>query len=139
MTVVRPFRALRYDAERVELSQVIVPPYDVIASDERARFFARDPHNAIRFELTRDVAEEATTDYAEIAETLAAWQADRVLVRDRVPGYYVMRQRFTAPDGRLLERVGFFGELFLEDYERGVVRPRSQCTSVYPLLPFPRF
>ena len=43
MTVVRPFRAVRYDTDRVDLTKVIVPPYDVIASDERASFFDRDP------------------------------------------------------------------------------------------------
>ena len=74
MTVVRPFRALRYDTQRLELSQVIVPPYDVIAADERAAFFDRDPHNAIRFELTRDVEDEAETDYGWIRETIDAWR-----------------------------------------------------------------
>ena len=45
MTAARPFRAVRYDPLRVDLSAVIVPPYDVIAADERASFFDRDPHN----------------------------------------------------------------------------------------------
>ena len=62
MTAVRPLRALRYDPARVDLSRVIVPPYDVIAGDERGTFFERDPHNAIRFELTRDVAQETETN-----------------------------------------------------------------------------
>ena len=45
---------------------MIVPPYDVIAAAEREAFYERDPHNAIRLELTRDVADEASTDYAEV-------------------------------------------------------------------------
>ena len=53
MTVARPFRAVRYDVAKVDLSNVIVPPYDVIEADEREGFYERDPHNAIRFELTR--------------------------------------------------------------------------------------
>ena len=53
MARIRPFQALRYDADRVDLSEVIVPPYDVIAHDERENFYERDPHNAIRLELTR--------------------------------------------------------------------------------------
>ena len=126
MTVVRPFTALHYDTDRVDLSKVIVPPYDVIAADERGDFFDRDPHNAIRFELTRDVADEAATDYGEIAETLEAWQKSGVLVRDASPGYYVLRQRFTAPDGQTLERTGFYCELGLEEYERRVVLPHER-------------
>ena len=125
MTVVRPFRALRYDLSRVELSQVIVPPYDVIAADERGAFFDRDPHNAIRFELTRDVESEATTDYAQVREALEAWRASGVLLQDETPAFYVMRQRFRAPDGRELERVGFFAELELAAYEELVVLPHE--------------
>ncbi|MFK7894205.1 MAG: DUF1015 family protein [Myxococcota bacterium] len=126
MTVVRPFRALRYDTKRVELSKVIVPPYDVIAADERGNFFDRDPHNAIRFELTRDVADEAAADYAWIRENLDAWRAEGVLIRDEAPGYYVMGQRYTAPSGEVLERIGFFGELQLEEYDARVVRPHER-------------
>ena len=125
MTVVRPFRAVRYDPARVDLSRVIVPPYDVIAGDERGSFFDRDPHNAIRFELTRDVAAEATADYADIREHLDAWRGSGVLVQDERPGLYVMRQRFRAPDGRTLERVGFFAELALAEYDEGVVLPHE--------------
>lgn len=126
MTVVRPFRALRYDPSVVDLSRVIVPPYDVIAADERGAFFDRDPHNAIRFELTRNAADEADTDYHWIRETLDAWRASGVLIQDDEPGYYVMGQRYSGPGGEILERIGFFGELKLEEYESRVVRPHER-------------
>lgn len=126
MTVVRPFRAVRYDTKLVDLSKVIVPPYDVIAADERGAFFDLDPHNAIRFELTRDAADEATADYGSIRETLDAWRASGILVQDDQPAYYVMSQRYTAPSGEVLERIGFIGELALEQYEARVVRPHER-------------
>lgn len=126
MTVVRPFRALRYDTERVDLSNVIVPPYDVIAADEREAFFDRDPHNAIRFELTRNAADEASADYAWMRETLDAWRKSGVLIQDDRPGYYVMGQRYVAPSGQEFERLGFFGELALEEYDSRVVRPHER-------------
>jgi len=126
MTVVRPFRAVRYDTERVDLSAVIVPPYDVIAADERGAFFDRDPHNAIRFELTREADDEGSADYAGIREALDAWRASGVLLRDDQPGYYVMGQRYATPTGEELERVGFFGELALEEYDSRVVRPHER-------------
>jgi uncharacterized protein (DUF1015 family) len=126
MTVARPFRALRYDADRLDLSRVIAPPYDVIAADERASFFDRDPHNAIRFELTRDVGDEATTDYGWIRETIDAWRESGVLIRDGEPGYYVMRQSYKAPSGEMFERVGFFAELALEGYDTRIVRPHER-------------
>ncbi|MCP4905572.1 MAG: DUF1015 domain-containing protein [bacterium] len=126
MTVVRPFRAIRFDTARVDLSNVIVPPYDVIAADERASFFERDPHNAIRFELTRDVADEAEADYAWIRETFDDWRSSGVLVREESPAYYVMGQRYTSPSGEILERIGFFAELGLEEYAARIVRPHER-------------
>ncbi len=126
MTDVRPFRALRYDPAQVDLSRVIVPPYDVVAAEDRAAFFERDPHNAIRLELTRDVADEATTDYHHVRETLDAWIAQQVLTRDAEPALYPLRQSFTAPDGTRLAREGFFALVHLEDYARRIVRPHER-------------
>jgi uncharacterized protein (DUF1015 family) len=96
MSDVRAFRALRYDARRVDLSRVLVPPYDVVGDEDRACFLQRDPHSAIRLEHAAEA------------------------------GVYALRQRFTGPQGMPLVRDGFFGLLRLEDYERGVVRPHER-------------
>jgi uncharacterized protein (DUF1015 family) len=129
VTDVAPFRALRYDPKRVELSKVLVPPYDVISREDRVRLYDRDPHSAIRLELTRHVEEEAGTDYRYAADRLERWQRERVLVKDEVPALYALRQRFVAPDGSEQERLGFFGLLRLEDYARRVVRPHERTMS----------
>ena len=71
MTDLVPFRALRYQHARVELDRVLAPVYDVVAPQDRPLYYDRDPHNALRLELTRSVEEEATTDYADVARSLA--------------------------------------------------------------------
>lgn len=124
MTEIRPFRALRYDLSRVDLSRVVVPPYDVITPEERRAFLERDPHSAIRIELPREVGEGA--GYDDVAETVAAWRAEGVLRHDPARALYALRQRFAAPDGRELVREGFFALLHLEDYARRVVRPHER-------------
>ena len=126
MTRIRPFRALRYDTAKVSLAKVIVPPYDVIAAADREGFYARDPHNAIRLELTRRVEDEARTDYADVRGTLEAWTRSGVLVRDAQPAFYALRQSFQGPDGKTHVRDGFFGLLHLEDYARRSVRPHER-------------
>jgi len=125
MTEIAPFRALRYHSGRVELERVLAPVYDVVAAQDRAVYYDRDPHNALRLELTRSVEEEATTDYADVARNLARWRQAGVLVLDAEPALYVLRQRFRAPGVGELERVGFFGALQLEDYEKRIVRPHE--------------
>jgi len=89
VTLVRPFRGLRYDTARVDLSRVIVPPYDVITSEERLAFHERDPYSAIRIELPREVGSEG--GYEDVARTLAAWQSEGVLRHDPAPGFYTLR------------------------------------------------
>jgi uncharacterized protein (DUF1015 family) len=125
MTDVAPFRALRYQSGRVALDRVLAPPFDVVSAQDRAVYYDRDPHNALRLELTRSVAEEATTDYAHVARTLAQWWSEGILAVDAGPALYVLRQRFQAPGGGELERVGFFGALQLEDYQSRVVLPHE--------------
>ena len=124
MTLVRPFRGLRYDTARVDLSRVIVPPYDVITSEERLAFHERDPYSAIRIELPREVGSEG--GYDDVARTLAAWQSEGVLRHDPAPGFYTLRQAFTTPGGEKLVREGVFALLQLEDYERRIVRPHER-------------
>jgi uncharacterized protein (DUF1015 family) len=126
MTQIRPFRALRYDASKVSLAKVIVPPYDVIAAGDREGFYARDPHNAIRLELTRRVEDEAGTDYADVRGTLQRWTREGILVQDQRPALYALRQSFQGPDGKTHVRDGFFGLLRLEDYARRSVRPHER-------------
>jgi uncharacterized protein (DUF1015 family) len=126
MTEVQPFLAFHYDTNRIDLSRVLVPPYDVIAAEERALYYDRDPHSAIRLELTRDLASEAKTDYAEVAHTLADWRREGVLVQDPAPALYGLRQRFRTPGGELLVREGFFGALRLEEYARRIVCPHER-------------
>ncbi len=126
MSAIRPFRALRYDPARVDLARVLVPPYDVIAAEDRARLYARDPHCAIRLELTRDPAEESRTDYAQVRSQLEAWTRDGVLRRDPRPALYGLRQSFTAEGAAPQSRVGFFALLRLEDYAERVVRPHER-------------
>ena len=57
MTDVHPFRALRYDPARVDVSDVLAPVYDVVAPEDRARLWASHLHAAVMLELTRDAAD----------------------------------------------------------------------------------
>jgi len=129
MTEIRPFRALRYDPERVDLSRVVVPPYDVIDAEEREAFLARDPHSAIRLILPGGVGAQQDADYGEVGRLLAEWREAGVLVQEEAPALYGLRQRFTAPDGSELVREAFFSAVRLEDYARRIVRPHERTMS----------
>jgi uncharacterized protein (DUF1015 family) len=125
MADVQPFRALHYDLERTGgLQAVAAPPYDVIDAEQRAALLAQSPHNVVEIDLPEDPA--GGDAYAHAAETLDAWRAKGVLVRDDEPALWALEQDYTGPDGRRRTRRGFFARVRVEDYGPGRIRPHER-------------
>ena len=126
MADVRPFRGLRYNAQRVALSDVVCPPYDVISPDEARRYRARSHYNAIRLDMPLTDDESAGRDrYVQAAAEFARWQREGILVRDGSPGLYLLEQQFRGPDGVPRTRRGFIGRLRLEEPASRIVIPHE--------------
>src|SRR3989442_6558544 len=70
--LVAPFRGERYAAK--DVSALIAPPYDVISSEDRARFAARDPHNIVHLILPEAPSGRGGDRYAQAATLLEAWR-----------------------------------------------------------------
>ena len=51
MASIHPFRALRYDPERVTPSDVVTQPYDKITPQSQERYYAASPYNLVRLIL----------------------------------------------------------------------------------------
>jgi uncharacterized protein (DUF1015 family) len=117
-TALEPLRALRYDADRYPLDEVVAPPYDVISPADREALLRRNDHNVVRLELP-DTAQAA-------AQLLHEWRRDGVLLRDAEPSLWWHEQRFTGPDGVDRSRAGFFAAVRLCPYEEGRVRPHER-------------
>jgi uncharacterized protein (DUF1015 family) len=120
-TALEPLRALRYDASRFPLAEVVAPPYDVISAADREALLRRNDHNVVRLELP-DSAQEA-------ARLLHRWRGEGVLTRDREPALWWHEQRYTGPDGVDRIRAGFFAAVRLSPYEEGRVRPHERTHS----------
>ena len=117
--VLAPFRALRYDPERVALGAVLAPPYDVIDDREHAELEARDPHNVVRLTLPKADGEPGAA-YASAAAALAAWREAGVLRPDPAPALYVYEERTADHVQR-----GLVGALGLSPAEDGIVLPHE--------------
>jgi uncharacterized protein (DUF1015 family) len=115
---VTPFRPLRYAPDVAgPLAELVAPPYDVISERERMDYLARSPHNIVHLTLP-DSADRA-------AETLAAWRAEGVLVRDEASFWWVA-QDYTGPDGVGRTREGFAASVEVTPYEAGDVLPHER-------------
>lgn len=120
MAEIRPLNAIHY-APGVDLDAVVAPPYDVIDDEQRAALLARSPHNVVEIDLP--IGDEP---YEHAAQTLAAWLAEGVLVRDDEPAIWALTQEYTDPDGTRRTRSGFFAAVKVEDYGPGRIRPHER-------------
>jgi uncharacterized protein (DUF1015 family) len=130
MAQIIPFRALRYNQERVRLSDVVTQPYDKITPPMQAQYYDASPFNLVRIILGRSEPNdgEGHSVYTRAAASFADWRRQGVLTPDPDLEIYSYSQRFSIPgnDARVLERRGLIALGQLEDYDRGVVFRHEQ-------------
>ena len=124
MALFQPISGIRYDPERVDLVDVLAPPYDVVDDEARARLEARSPYNAILVELGKAGADDDR--YARAAHHLDAWLADGILRVDEEPSFYVYRMGWHDAAGRAHQTTGILGALELSSPEEGRVLPHER-------------
>ena len=131
MADIHPFRALRYDLERVPASQVVTQPYDKITPAMQDRYYAASPYNLVRIILgRRDPGDTATNNvYTRAAAHARDWRNAGILRQDASPSIYTYSQTFTAPSGTSFERGGFIALGRVEDYAAKVVFCHEQTLS----------
>jgi uncharacterized protein (DUF1015 family) len=127
MADILPFRALRYDLQRVSASQVVTQPYDKITPAMQEGYYAVSPYNLVRIILGhREPDNQADNVYSRAAAYSRDWRAQGVLRQDSVPSIYASSQTFTAPTGATFERRGFIALGRVEDYSAKVVFRHEQ-------------
>ena len=61
MAEIQPFRAFRYDTNRVPLSDVLTQPYDKISPAMQEAYYAKSPYNLIAIEKGRVLPSDSRT------------------------------------------------------------------------------
>lgn len=133
MAVVRPFRAIHYNPDKVKLEDAIAPPYDVISRTHQGELFRRDPHNVVRLILGNGLPSEIEGNdwYERAYHFLEKWRGEKVLVQDARPAFYLLAQNFRNPETEEdLERKALLGLLRLEPFVKKVVLPHERTHSL---------
>ena len=119
-----PFAGVRYDLDRVELDDVVAPPYDVIGPEEQKNLEARSPYNVVHVDLPRD--EEGRDRYTAAGHRFDDWLAAGALRADPEPGFYAYRMGYHDVDGNSRQIVGVLGALELVAPGEGDVLPHEE-------------
>jgi uncharacterized protein (DUF1015 family) len=147
MAEIRPFRAYRYDTQRVALQDVLTQPYDKITPAMQERYYAASPYNLIAIEKgntfsTDSIASSSSPDtpaenvYTRAAKKIDEWIAEKILVQDAAASVYVYAQDYLVPGtrhgadrGARRTRIGFIALGRVEDYDAHVVFPHERTLS----------
>ncbi len=124
MAYIAPFRALRYDPARVNLTKVVTQPYDKITTAMQSSYYDADPHNLVRIILGKPQPTDRTEEniYTRAASFFQDWRRQGIFQQDSKQSLYQYVQRFQPPGGAgELERRGFIALGRIEDYSAGIV------------------
>jgi len=127
MADVRPFRGIRYNREAIgDLSLVVAPPYDVIDDAQRDSYYNKHPYNVIRLILNRPKKTDESIDapYERAGQFLDRWLAQRILIKDSVPAFYLYRQRYLQ-ESNYKECTGIVARVKVEEFSEGNILPHE--------------
>ena len=139
MAKIYPFRALRYDTQKVRMEDVVTQPYDKISPEMQQAYYDRSKYNLIRVILGKK--EPGDTDafaplaagatprnvYTRAAESLASWRKKGILREESDPALYGYSQTYVVPGTtETRERRGFIALGHLYDYADQVVYRHEQ-------------
>ena len=129
MAYLAPFRALRYDPARVDLTQVVTQPYDKITPEMQKRYYDASPHNLVSIILGKPQPTDHLKEniYTRAAGFFQDWRQQGIFRQDPQQSLYQYTQRFQTPSGGPeLERRGFIALGRIEDYSAGIVHRHEQ-------------
>jgi uncharacterized protein (DUF1015 family) len=124
-----PFRALRYDPSRVNMTDVVTQPYDKITPAMQDAYYAASPYNLIRVILGKHLPKDNDSEnvYTRAAATLNDWRSEGILKEESEPALYGYSQTYTVPGTEeVRERRGFIALAQLSDYADKVVYRHEQ-------------
>ena len=123
---VKPFKAFRFNPEKVENpGSCISPPYDVISDQQREQLYARNQYNIVRIikGKTGDSDNEDNDQYTRAAGYLDKWIEQGILKQDEQENIYAYVQDFDI-SGTAFQRKSFIALGKLEPFGN-VVKPHE--------------
>jgi uncharacterized protein (DUF1015 family) len=117
------FKGVMYNQEKVNIDNVIAPPYDVIPPAYREELYNKDPHNVIRLILGKE-----QNWYQSAASKFNEWRKEEILTKESKPALYYLKQEFES-EGVKYSRGGFVSLCELIEFDKGVVLPHEKTLS----------
>ena len=116
---IKPLNALVYNQDKVEIKDVIAPPYDVISEKYRDELYQRSPYN-----ITRLILSNANDPYTDAAQNFNKWIEEKILIKSDKPVILYLLQQYKL-NGKEITRKGFIARNKIEDFSTGNILPHE--------------
>jgi uncharacterized protein (DUF1015 family) len=126
MALVKPFKGIRFNPEKVDIPHAVTPPYDVISPEDQEEYYSKSEYNAVRLVLGKQSGDDTVDNnrYTRAQGYLESWLAQRILIQDEKDSVYVYEQHFHNKTRR-----GFIALMKLADFSEGIVIPHERTLS----------
>ncbi len=127
MVEVKPLNAIVYNQEKVEMNDVIAPPYDVILDDYREELYRRSDYNIVKLILAKSSKDllDPNNRYNSAEKTFEQWLNEKVLIKLENPCILYLLQKYTTEDGKNITRKGFIARNRIEDFSTKKILPHE--------------
>ena len=116
---IKPLNALIYNQEKINIKDVIAPPYDVISEKYRDELYQRSPYN-----ITRLILSNAENPYNDAAESFHKWIEENILIKTDKPVILYLLQKYRL-NGKEITRKGFIARNKIEDFLIFIILPHE--------------
>src|SRR5574344_1609821 len=124
--VVKPLNAIVYNQDKVNMDDVIAPPYDVILDDYREELYKRSDYNIVKLILAKGSKdlEDKDNRYNEACKNFQNWLSEKVLVKTEKPCILYLLQKYKM-NGKEITRKGFIARNRIEDFSTKNILPHE--------------
>lgn len=124
MVKIQPLNAIVYNQEKVDIKDVIAPPYDVISKEYQEDLYSRSEYNIIRLILNK-----TANPYEDAKNNFKNWKENNIVINTKKPSIIYLIQKYTTNSGKLIERKGFIARNMIEDFSTKNILPHEYTMS----------
>jgi uncharacterized protein (DUF1015 family) len=130
MAEVIPFKGVLYNPQKVDLSSVMAPPYDIVTPEFKEVLYSRSPYNIIRIDFGKDNAGDNDKEnrYTRASRWLNEWLKKGILIQDTTPAFYCYEATYEI-NGHEKKLRGFLGVVKIEELGYGKIHPHEMTYS----------
>ena len=117
---IKPLEAIVYNQEKINIKDVIAPPYDVIDEKYLDELYKRSEYNIARLILTK-----GDNRYEDAKNYFENWKKEKILIQTEKPSIFYIIQRYKNEKGKTIERKGFIARNKIEDFSSKKILPHE--------------